>query len=292
MQFRPFYFLKESLVSFKKNWVISMAGITTVALSLLLVGAFMLFAFAMNNIIKSTEQKVEVVLFLAEGVPAESVEALQAEIISWEEVKKATYVSKEQALGRLKQEFKESDMLEMLEGNPLPASLEVTLKNPQKANDVVDRLKGRSEIDDIRHDRETVERLFQVTRVARWFIVVFVGLLAFTSLVLIANAIRLAIYARRKEVAIMRLVGASNWFIRWPFLLEGTLQGFIGGIIAALLLYLAKVMLIDKIKDALVFLPINSSPQEFYQLIFALLAAGMFIGAAGSAIALRRFLRV
>jgi len=292
MHFRPFYFLKESLISFRKNWVISMAGITTVALSLLMVGSFMLFAFAMNNIIKSTEQKVEVVLFLAEGVPTESVEALQAELMTWEEIGKVMYVSKEQALERLKVEFKDSDMLEMLEGNPLPASLEVTLKNPQKANDIVDRLKGRSEIDDIRHDRQTVERLFQVTRVARWFIVIFVSLLSFASLVLIANAIRLAIYSRRKEVAIMRLVGASNWFIRWPFLLEGVLQGFIGGIIATLLLYIAKVVLIDKIKTALVFLPISSSPQEFYQLIFGLLVAGMAIGAAGSAIALRRFLRV
>src|SRR3990172_7568416 len=169
MSFRPFYFLKETLVSFKKNWVISMAGVTTVALSLLLVGSFALFGFAMNNIIKSTEQKVEVVVFLEEGVPTESVEAMQAEIMSWEEIKLVTYVSKDQALERLKREFKDTDMLQMLEGNPLPASLEITLKDPRSANNVVERLKGRPEINDIRHDRQTVERLFQVTQVARWF---------------------------------------------------------------------------------------------------------------------------
>lgn len=292
MSFRPFYFLKESLISFKKNWVISMAGITTVALSLLLVGSFMLFAFAMNNIINSTEQKVEIVLFLAEGVPSESIEALEAELRSWKEVKDVTYVSKDKALERLKKEFKDSDMLDYIEGNPLPASLEITLEDPQKANNVVDKLKGRPEITDIKHDRQIVERLFAVTKVARWFIAIFVGLLAFASLVLIANAIRLAIYARRKEIAIMRLVGASNWFIRWPFLLEGTLQGFIGALIAIILLYVAKVALIDKIKSALVFLPIGSSQQEFYQLVFGLIVAGIVIGMAGSAVALRRFLRV
>ncbi|MBE0446747.1 MAG: ABC transporter permease [Actinobacteria bacterium] len=293
MSFRPFYFLKESLVSFKKNWVISMAGVTTVALSLLLVGSFMLFAFAMNSLIKSTEQKVEVVLFLDQGVPGESVEALQAELMSWEEIKNVLYVSKDQALERLKKDFKGSEIVDNITGNPLPASLEITLKDPQKANNVVDRLKDRPEIDDIMHDREIVEKLFAVTRVARWFIAIFVGLLAFASLLLIANAIRLAIYARRKEVTIMRLVGASSWFIRWPFLLEGILQGFIGALIAITLLYIAKVTLIDKIKNSiLMFLPIGLSQQEFYQLVFGLIVAGVVIGAAGSVVALRRFLRV
>lgn len=292
MSYRPFYFLKESFSSFKKNWVISMAAITTVALSLLVVGFFMLVAFTVNNWMKMTEQKVEVVVFLNEGVPAESVEALQSEIMSWGEVKKVIYVTKEQAMERLKQQFKDTDMLNMIEGNPLPASLEISLKNPQKAEDVVTRLKGRSEIDEIRHDRKTVEKLFAFTRMARWFGVTFAGLLAFASLVLISNAIRLAIYARRKEVAIMRLVGASNWFIRWPFLLEGIIQGLIGALVAITLLYVVQVSVISKIQDVLKFLPLGFSSQDFYQLIFGLIVAGIMIGAAGSALALRRFLRV
>ncbi|MHB8842264.1 MAG: permease-like cell division protein FtsX [Candidatus Aquicultor sp.] len=292
MSFRPFYFLKESFNSFKKNWVISMAAITTVALSLLVVGFFMLVALTVNNWMKMTEQKVEVIVFLNEGVPAESVEALQSEIMSWGEVKTVTYVSKDQALERLKQQFKDTDMLKMIDTNPLPESLEVSLKNPQKAEDVVTRLKGRSEIDEIRHDRKTVEKLFAFTKMARWFGVSFAGLLAFASLVLISNAIRLAIYARRKEVAIMRLVGASNWFIRWPFLLEGIIQGLVGALIAIILLYLIQVSVIDKIKDVLKFLPLGFSSQDFYQLIFGLILAGIMIGAAGSALALRRFLRV
>lgn len=292
MSFRPFYFLKESLVSFKKNWVISMAAITTVALSLLVVGFFMLVAFTINNWMKMTEQKVEVVAFLADGVPAESVEALQAEIMSWPESKKVTYVSKDEALTRLRNEFKNTNMLDMIEGNPLPASLEVSLKDPERANEIVTRLQGRSEIEDIRHDRKTVERLFAFTRMARWIGITFASLLAFASLVLIANAIRLAIYARRKEVAIMRLVGASNWFIRWPFLLEGIIQGLIGAVIAILLLYVVQVAVIDKIKQVLVFLPIGSSQQEFYRLIFGLIFAGIAIGASGSTLALRRYLKV
>ncbi|HZD60779.1 MAG TPA: permease-like cell division protein FtsX, partial [Anaerolineae bacterium] len=215
-----------------------------------------------------------------------------AELTTWKEIKSVTYVSKDEALERLKKEFKNSDLLDYINENPLPASLEVTLKDPQKANQIADRLKGRPEITDIKHDREIVDKLLAVTKVARWFIAVFVGLLAFASLVLIANAIRLAIYARRKEVTIMRLVGASNWFIRWPFLLEGILQGFTGALIAIILLYVAKVTVMDNINRALVFLQIGSSQQEFYQLMFGLIVAGAMIGAAGSAFALRRFLRV
>jgi len=292
MSFRPFYFLKESLISFKKNWVISIAAITTVALSLLVLGFFMLVAFTVNNWMKMTEQKVEVVAFLAEGAPAESVEALQAEIMSWKEVKKVTYVSKDEALERLKKDFKDSDMLSMIEGNPLPASLEVSLENPERANAIVDKLEKRPEIDEIRHDRQTVERLFAFTKTARWIGIIFASLLAFASLVLIANAIRLAIYARRKEVAIMRLVGASNWFIRWPFLLEGIMQGLIGALLAILLLYVVEVTIVDSIKNTLKFLPIGLSAREFYQLIFGIVVSGIMIGAAGSTFALRRFLRV
>jgi cell division transport system permease protein len=292
MLFRPFYFLKESLKSFKKNWVISMAAITTVALSLLVIGFFMLIAFTVNSWMSLTEQKVEVVVFIKEGVPPESIEALQSEIMSWNDVRKVTYVSKDQAMERLKKEFKDTELFNMVEGNPLPVSLEISMKNPEKANYIVGKLKGRPEVDDIRHDRQTVERLFAFTRAARWIGIIFASLLAFASLVLISNAIRLAIYARRKEIGIMRLVGASNWFIRWPFLFEGIIQGIIGAAIAIGLLYIVQVSVISKIKQVLVFIPVSTTGNEFMQLILGLIVAGITIGASGSALALRRYLKV
>lgn len=292
MSFRPFYFLKESLISFRKNWVISIAAITTVALSLLVLGFFMLVAFAANGLMKSTEQKVEIEVFLVDSAPAEAVEALQSEIMSWSEVRKVTYVSKEQALEWLKKEFKGSDMIDMIEGNPLPASLKISLKDPEKSNAIVKRLQGRPEIDEIKHDRQTVERLLAAIKVLRWVGAVFASLLAFASLVLISNAIRLAIYARRKEVAIMRLVGASNWFIRWPFLLEGVMQGIVGALIAVTLLSIVNHFINNTMTKLLPFLPVGLSQGQFWQLIFGLLVGGMLIGAAGSTLALRRFLKV
>jgi cell division transport system permease protein len=292
MHFRPFYFLKESFKSFKKNWVISMAAITTVALSLLVIGFFMLIAFTVNSWMNLTEEKIEITVYIKEGVPPESIEALQSEVMSWSEVRKVTYVSKDQAMDRLKKLLKDSEFLELVEGNPLPVSLEVAMRNPDKAASVIKRLNGRPEIDEIRHDRETVERLIAFVKAARWIGLVFATLLAFASLVLISNAIRLAIYARRKEIGIMRLVGASNWFIRWPFLFEGIIQGAIGALVANGLLYIVQVSVIKTIRQALPFVPFNSTGNEFLQLVLGIMMAGMFIGASGSALALRRYLKV
>jgi cell division transport system permease protein len=292
MLFRPFYFLKESLKSFKKNWVISMAAITTVALSLLVIGFFMLIAFTVNSWMNLTEQKIEITVYIKEGVPPESIEALQSEVMSWNEVRKVTYVSKDEAMQRLKKQLKDTELLSMVDGNPLPVSLEIAMKNPEKANVIVSKLKGRPEIDDIRHDRETVDRLIAFVKAARWIGIVFAALLAFASLVLISNAIRLAIYARRKEIGIMRLVGASNWFIRWPFLFEGIIQGVIGAFAAIGLLYVVQISVIDKIRQAITFIPVGANGNEFMQLVLGLIIAGMTIGASGSALALRRYLKV
>jgi cell division transport system permease protein len=292
MHFRPFYFLKESLKSFKKNWVISMAAITTVALSLLVIGFFMLIAFTVNSWMNLTEQKIEITVYIKEGVPPESIEALQSEIMSWNEVRKVTYISKDEAMQRLKKQLKDTELLSMVDGNPLPVSLEIAMKNPEKASIIVNKLKGHPEIDDIRHDRETVDRLIAFVKAARWIGIVFAALLAFASLVLISNAIRLAIYARRKEIGIMRLVGASNWFIRWPFLFEGIIQGVIGAIAAIGLLYVVQISVIDKIRQAITFIPVGANGSEFMQLVLGLIVAGMTIGAAGSALALRRYLKV
>ncbi|MBI4733801.1 MAG: ABC transporter permease [Rubrobacteridae bacterium] len=292
MLFRPFYFLKESFKSFKKNWVISMAAITTVALSLLVIGFFMLIAFTVNSWMNLTEEKIEITVYVKEGVPPESIEALQSEIMSWSEVRKVTYISKDQAMERLKKLLKDSEFLELVEGNPLPVSLEIAMRSPEKASSIIKRLNGRPEIDEIRHDRETVERLIAFVKAARWIGIVFATLLAFASLVLISNAIRLAIYARRKEIGIMRLVGASNWFIRWPFLFEGIIQGAIGAIVAIGLLYVVQVSVIKTIRQALPFVPFSSTGNEFLQLVLGLMLAGMFIGASGSALALRRYLKV
>lgn len=288
-----FYFLKESLTSFRRNWVMSTAAIVTVAVSLLVVGGVIIGASTISNIIKNEEQKVEIVTFIKDGTPPESVDALKGEVSSWSGIKSVAYVSKDEALRRLRVQLKDApEMLQAMEGNPLPASLEVRLSDPHQVQSVAAKLKGRPELDEVRYGQDYVSKLFAVSRVIRGAGVAFVGLLSFASLVLIANTIRLAIFARRREVGIMRLVGASNWFIRWPFLLEGVMQGTIGAVLAIGTLYLLKMTVLSWLVTTLPFLSLRFDSTLFAQLVFGLTLGGMFIGASGSAVALRRFLRV
>ncbi|MDI6688911.1 MAG: permease-like cell division protein FtsX [Actinomycetota bacterium] len=301
MRIRIFYFIREALTSFKRNWVMSIAAASTVAVCLILVGAVVILALIVGNIIRGLESKVEVQVFLKDSTPTSEVKTLQNEILSWSEVSKVYYISKEEAWERLKKDLKDQpELLEAVSGNPLPASLEIRLKNPRLVASTVRKIKQRSGIHnlvddlerDIKYGQKVIPKFFKVTWIIRVVGGIIIAVLCFASLVLIANTIRLAIFARRKEIAIMKLVGASNWFIRWPFLLEGILQGLIGAVAAILVLYIARLSLISKAKEALPFLPISFSEVIFWKLMLILTLAGILIGVTGSAIALRKFLRV
>lgn len=287
------YFLRESLISLRRNWVMSTAAVITVAISLLVVGGVIIGATAIGNIINTMEQKVEIITYIKDATPPEATDALQNEIVSWSEVKDVAYVSKDEALKRLKNDLKDNpEMLEAMEGNPLPASLEIRLKDPHDVAKVADRLKGRAELEEIKYGQDYVPKLFAVSRVVRGVGITFIALLSFASLVLIANTIRIAIFSRRREIGIMRLVGASNSFIRWPFLLEGIFQGLIGALIAIGALYFMKATVLPWIGDSIQFLPLSLDTALFVQMVLALITGGIIIGAGGSSIALRRFLRV
>ena len=287
------YFLRESLISFRRNWVTSTGAIVVVAICLVVVGGVVLGASTIGNIIKTVEQKVEIETYIKDSTPPEAIDALQNEIASWSEVKNVAYVSKDEALKRLKNDLKDyPEMLQAMEGNPLPASFEIRLKDPHNVEKVAGRLKGRPELEEIKYGKDWVPRLFAVSRVVRGVGATFIGLLSFASLVLIANTIRLAIFSRRREVGIMRLVGASNWFIRWPFLLEGILQGVIGAALAISVLYFVKVTAVPWIARSLPFLSVSFDAALFWKLVAMLTGAGALIGASGSSIALRRFLKV
>lgn len=293
MRIRIGYFLAEALVSFRRNWVMSLAAVSTVAISLIVLGGFIILALNLNTLIRNVESKVEITVYLKDGASSIEIQDLQDEVISWAQVANVTYVSKEEALNRLRRDLRDQpEMLEAISGNPLPASLEVKLQNPRTADSVANRLNGRPIIDEIKYGRDLAKKLFTVTMVIRWIGIIFILLLFFASLVLIANTIRLAIFARRKEIGLMKLVGATNWFIRWPFMLEGILQGVVGSVLAVVVLYLANVFFLMKAEELIPFLPLSFSQVLLAKLMVALALAGASIGAIGSMIALRKFLKV
>lgn len=307
------YFVREALSSFKKNIVQSVAAITTVALCLVVIGLILLIMYMGREIIQGIENKVEIEVFFdnQETVqPAgrvtgrmDKIQEVENTVRAWPEVDKVSYVSKEQALRKFKKDFQYNpEVIQNIEGNPLPDSLRISLKNPRKVGAVAERVKTTPYVKDLAGDldknvqygKDTVKKLFAVTRWISIAAAGFAALLIFVSLVLITNTIRLAIFARRKEIGIMRLVGASNWFIRWPFILEGMLEGMIGAGVSILILVVIWRTVFTNLAsgEVLAFLSFPVDQTIFIKLTLLLAVGGATIGSLGSFIALRRFLKV
>jgi len=296
------YFGKEAVYSFRRNWVQSVAAITTVALCLVVVGIIAITLYVGGLMIKEIESQVEIQVYLADTAETKPIQAFQEKLVSWDEVKEVKYVSKQEALEIFKKKFENNpEVVENLSDNPLPASFVIMLNNSREVEDIAGRIKSIDNIDelvtdekDIKYGKEFVGRLFAFTRRLSMATSAFAILLIFVSLVLITNTIRLAIFGRRKEIGIMRLVGASSWFIRIPFIIEGMIEGAIGSGVAILILTLLYRTFFSKLANGewLSFVSIPFDQGAFISLIFMLGFGGIAIGALGSMIALRRFLKV
>jgi cell division transport system permease protein len=298
------YFASESIQNFRRNWVMSLGAVITIYLSLLLVGVFLAAGVIVNGVVKSVEDKVSIQIFLKDGAASADVNALQSSLVTNPEVQGVEYTSKEKALDTFKKDMAQSpEIVKQLEGNPLPASLDVTLKDPRKVEVMVAQIKANPQFikvadrpdnpeESLKYGQQVVKKLFAFTQVVRVFGFVIIGMLAAVSLIFINNTIRLAIYARRNEIGIMRLVGASNWFIRTPFLLEGVFQALIGATLAILSVVGLQAAIMPKLGDALPFLQVSANGQSTAQIALVLVFSGVFIGLLGSALALRRYLKV
>ena len=299
------YFARESFQNFRRNWAITLGAVITIYLSLLLVGVFLVTGVLVNNVVKSVEDKVTIQIFIKDGASTEDVNALQKSILAESSlVEGVSYTNKDQALEKFKQDMAQSpEIIQQLEGNPLPASLDVTLNDPRTVEEMVGKIKANALFvkvadrpdnpeESLKYGQQIVKKLFAFTRVLRWVEIAFVAMLALVSLILINNSIRLAIYARRKEIGIMRLVGASNWFIRTPFLMEGLLQALIGAGLAILTIVGMQAFIMPRLGSVLSFLPMGMSGGTTLQISAALIGAGVVIGLAGSGFALSRYLKV
>lgn len=299
------YFARESFQNFRRNWAITLGAVITIYLSLLLVGVFLVTGVIVNSVVKSVEDKVTIQIFLKDGAATADVNALQKSLLAQSElVEGVSYTNKDQALEKFKQDMAQSpEIIQQLEGNPLPASLDITLKDPRTVEQMVGQIKSNTLFvkvadrpdnpeESLKYGQQIVKKLFAFTRVLRWLEIAFVAMLAVVSLILINNSIRLAIYARRKEIGIMRLVGASNWFIRTPFLLEGLLQSLIGASLAILSIVGLQALIMPRLGEALPFLPVGMNGAATLQISISLVVAGVLIGLVGSGFALSRYLKV
>ena len=229
---------------------------------------------------------------IAYDAPAAEITHLQERLRANPLIADVTYLTKDDAMNRLKQQLADrKELLDMVTGNPLPASVEVRLRDANRLTEVAAQLRRETAVEDVTLQQDVVDNLLRITNFARAAgLAMVLGLMGITLFVIV-NTIRLAVYARRQEIEIMKLVGATDWFIRWPFVLEGVIVGFLGGVMAILLLAVMKIALIDPLAAdfALIAAP---DTINFGVLIAVLLGASVGVSAAGSGISLRRFLRV
>jgi len=289
------FFFKEAFGSLRRNYFMTIAALVTVFLSIVVLGGVLVFVYTTDALLKEVEEKVEITVYLVTDPDpdATAIEVMTSEIMSWSEVKSVVYVSKVDALERLKEDFKDNpEILENLRSNPLPASFEIALVDPQAVDTVAARFEGDPIVDEVRYGKEIADKLFAFTSQARNFMLIFIVLLGIVAILLISNTIRLSIFARKREVEIMKLVGATNWFIRWPFVIEGVTVGFLGAAVAAAVVLALNAYLVDRIRGSLPFMAVPLDAVPYVLVIVILLAVGVVIGAAGSGIGLRRFLKV
>ncbi len=281
------YAFREALAAFRRAPVLTGLSSAMVGMALFVVGLFGLATYNLSLALSAIEERVEVVVYLRDDARASEIDLAQNELAELPEVAGVRFVTKADALERAREELPEfGDLFSGLEVNPLPQSLEIELRPGNRTPTVVESISRRAEaypfVEDVRYGREWVDKLFTLQRVGAATTVVLGTAFSMVAALIIATALRIAIFARREEIYVMRLVGATNGFIRRPFLLEGAMAGLLGGILAWLLTYITY--------------------RGVYAYLFALawipgggiglgLVIGMVVGALSSARAIRRHLR-
>lgn len=266
----------------------------TVAISLFVLGIFLLLVANTNNLARSLESELEIAAFLKVDLPREEAKVIGEKIKALPGVVAAELVPKEEGLNQLTQQLgRREDLLTALDGkNPLPDYYRIKAASPQEVSSLALRIQEIAGVEEVEYGQNVVQKLLQVTKWMRWLGGGLAVLLALAAAFLIALTIRLAVTARGKEIAIMKYVGATDWFIRWPFLLEGLILGLIGALGAAGMLYFGYGSLVSRLQASLAFLPLVTERAFIYTLMLTLVVAGAGVGAVGSAFSIRRFLRV
>lgn len=276
--------LRDAFVTFRRTPLLSALSVTTIAFSLFALGLFGLVALNIREALDRLEERVELRAFIAEGTPPEAIAIAAADIATFPEVLSARIVTQDEALARARREL--GEFRDVFEGAVLPASIDVRLKpgfrDPATVKSVAARVNTFAFVDDIRYGEEWIQKLYRLRTIAGIAGLVLGLAFASVSVIIIGATIRMAVLSRAKEISIMRLVGATDSYIRRPFLLEGFAKGVMGGLLALLLTWLAR-LLIDRYIIETVF---------FDQRLAALgLLFGALIGLVGSAVSVGRHLR-
>jgi cell division transport system permease protein len=300
---RVVFFLSEAFRALRRSAAPSIAAIVTIVVTTLLLGVLVPVLKASEDKAQDVRDQIGLNVYLYDDATPAEIDALKKRLETLEHVVAVDFISKGEAVdilqGRVKGDLRDS--IDELKSNPLPASFNIDIDNPDNLNSVSASIStvgpsGEPKpispiIEEVKDARQDASKITRVTGAVKIVLVVLAVLLLLASLMLVGNTIRLSIYARRREVEVMRLVGATNWFIRWPFIIEGVIVGLAGAAVAVGILWLGKVTVVDPLSENFELVD-SFSTMGFLPLVIILVASAMTVSALGSGITLRRFLRV
>ncbi|MDD3926516.1 MAG: permease-like cell division protein FtsX [bacterium] len=285
------YFLSETASNLRYNGLMTLASIGTVTVSMLVLGAFLLFNLNLKSTINEVSSKTRVCVYLKAGAPAGEVDVLKRMVEGLDGVRKVYYVSVDEARARLKQDMSgQADLGQIVDTVPLPASLEIEMADTSKITSVTSVIKGQPAIDEIHYGEDVVTTLNLIRRIVQIGGLGAIIILCIVTAFVIANTIRLTVFARRKEIRIMQLVGATDWFIKWPFIMEGIFHGLVGSLLAVGIAAAGYTWLANNWPLTFIF-PLAYDEQTLLHISIALITGGMLVGAFGSFSSVRKFLR-
>lgn len=287
------YFCREALQSMGRNRLLSLATISTVAICILILGMAVLATLNASHFITRLESDLEIMSYLNKDLTQEQISQIKEELEAIPGVDTVRFVSREEALQYLQDSYGKDryNLKETMGKNPLPDGYEIKALDPHDVPVIAQQVEQVPGIDRVNYGKEMVHNLFIATRWVRILSLAFIVLLSLGAVFLIATTIRLAIFSRRKEIYLMKLIGSTDWFVRWPFFIEGILLGTMGSLIAILLLAIGYETFIGSIQSV-PFVPVLSNRALLLQVYAGLVVIGAVLGVLGTYISLNRFLDV
>ncbi|MCX5748992.1 MAG: permease-like cell division protein FtsX [Candidatus Saganbacteria bacterium] len=286
------FFLREAWNGFRRSGIMSVISLATITVSLVVLGAFLLVMFNLGHIIDSVGSKMEIVAYVDKPIDDYTASTYMLQLTKIEGVQSVRYISKDEAWSDFKRDFEgRLELEEIVKDNPLPNAFVIKVKKPQLVTAVAKKISNVPDIDEVRYSGRLADRFQTLLDAVRLGGLILVALLILATLLIVVNTIRLTVIARQTDIAIMKLVGATNNFIKWPFIIEGILIGVIGAALSFIILKFSYDLVAMQIMKALPFIPLVTSKTELFLIYGAVSVTGVLLGALGGYISVNSLLK-
>lgn len=286
------FFLREVYLNMKRNILMTVASISTVMILALIIGFFLIIIKNLNSLAENTTSQLKIQARLSSTVYRAQAEELEKKISALAGVKSVKFISKDEALKRLQKRMKNRISLTDIGENPLPDYLEIEPASAEEISGLAVKIKQFKGVDEVIHLKDLAKRIVTLNQITHNVGLAVIALVFIGTLFIVSNTIQLTVFARRKEIRTMQLVGAANWFIRWPFILEGMLQGLMGALAAIILIDLIYPVMSLKIQKSVAFVNLLPSVHILFSVNLTLIVLGLGIGALGSFISVNKYLKL